>query len=451
MTLRLYLAPGVQPPQALIDTMTQSEPNHDHQHEPKTEPCVYLTNNPDRLLKEEFDSDSNNYVFNLEDQSFQSLFYAPYFELTHEGFNHCQWQYSDVFKALQKGHNIILKGAAPKSFLEQLHPLIGANGVWHNGEWRSLTGQLTLLLETPELSHDASSIIKKKGLSWLSTCDYQTYPYPQVAAAHHEEPIWQEPSPTTDVTAQDLTPANADAFLGRRIATVKQQLNDSPWLQLIGKTGVGKSSLIQQLSHDPSLTVYHDLSNLTQWAQDKSDQTKILFIDEANIADDNLVRLAGITNQQHSKYILDQGSVYNLDDNHRIVLARNPNEYGGGRLPQKLLQQYNVPSIELGDFAPSYIYDRLLKPIYQHSGLASKMSETIFKDDCLKLINAYRHQQSNPKAPFPIRQLQDTVLQYCTKQLMDSTKSHKTSSSDFVLTPTNRVESIKCCKNGIMA
>lgn len=432
VTLRLYLAPGVQPPQALNGTMTRSEPNH--QHEPETEPCVYLTNNPDRLLKEEFDSDSDSYVFNLEDQSFQSLFYAPYFELTHEGFNHCQWQYSDVFKALQKGHNIILKGAAPKSFLEQLHPLIGANGIWHNGEWCSLNGQLTLLLETPELSHDASSIIKKKGLSWLSVADDQIYPYPQEAAAHHEEPIWQEPSPTTDVTAQDLTPANADAFLGRRIATVKQQLNDSPWLQLIGKTGVGKSSLMQQLSDEPSLTVYHDLSNLTQWAQDNSNHTKILFIDEANIEDDELVRLAGITNQQHPKCILDQGKLYNLDDNHRIVLARNPNEYGGGRLPQKLLQQYNIPIIELNDFYPSYIYDRLLKPIHQHSGLA----ETIFKDYCLKLINAYRHQQSNPQAPFPIRQLQDTVLQYCTEQLTDSTKSHKTSSSNFVLTPTNR-------------
>jgi broad-specificity NMP kinase len=96
-------------------------------------------------------------------------------------------------------------------------------------------------------------------------------------------------------------------------------------LYLSGLTGVGKTTFIEKhLSKAPNVTVYYGEEQQKHWAEDKSDNLKVLFIDEANITPRQWSEFEGLFRKKPS--IVIEGQLYTLseDNSHVVVFAGNP-------------------------------------------------------------------------------------------------------------------------------
>lgn len=134
-------------------------------------------------------------------------------------------------------------------------------------------------------------------------------------------------------------------------------------LRLVGHSGVGKSGLLKEVEGD-EVIICRELSSFGKWVDDKDPthigKTKILFLDESNIEDLHFTMFSPLKNGGNRR-ILHEGKFYQLSENHKVVFACNPAEYGGGRKVQKLFEDTDIPAIELRDFPRSYIYEKILK------------------------------------------------------------------------------------------
>ena len=66
-----------------------------------------------------------------------------------------------------------------------------------------------------------------------------------------------------------------------------------------------------------------------QWAEDHSDQQKILFIDEANLSLKQWSEFEGLFHSPPG--ILIKGNYYPLTAQHKVIFASNPLDYGDER------------------------------------------------------------------------------------------------------------------------
>ena len=435
--LKLYLAPNVSLPEGLT---YHQLPNNEYETCKKIPAAstLHITNNANEIAAR-LANDSDTLVIDIEDQNFASLFYyIDYQWHPQSGFQDFRWVDSNLLSKLRKGEDVILKGECPESFLHLLLPILTQQGLYRNGQWEPFKGQLTLVLDRPEVSHEQNAA-HQIGLDWLPKTAYQVH-RENPSNPVKSQPVFIENAPS------DLTPANtstnvelfseeeAHQFIDQRKQTVKTQLSESPWLHLVGKTGVGKSALMQHLAQENDTTMYYGLSQLPDWAKDNSDAAnKVLFIDEANLEDHQLKLFENMA-PGGSKTILYQGSLYQLGDHNKVVFASNPASYGGGRNEQKLLTENNIPRIELADFPPSYIYHTMLKPLYDHGEIKKNVSKQRFQAICSKQIQHY--QDANKDSLQTVRNLKETVLNACLQQTPQLDQASL--SSGYILTATNR-------------
>ena len=390
VNLRLLTATGVSVP---LDSSRalDSAINSNTDAAKSRAPTVIVTNHANRYFtSHDWSSAAITGVLDVEDLSYQDLIAGLRYQTTPYPHDF-SWQVSGFLEALQNpAEHWVLKGKFSEVLLGYLTPLLVKNSITLNGQEVSLQGKLTLIVEVENPS-------QYKGLTFL----------PELIYAPLARPLIQEPQcikePEFALTEPfDLTQKTADAVIANRKQLLTDILHASPWCQMVGETGVGKSELIQTIKNEGHYRVYSELESLPRWAEDQSAALKVLFVDESNIEDMNFTFLAPLAK---NKRLLYKGNIYHLSDEHKVVFARNPMRYGGGRLNQRLFDEYAIPLLELHRFHPACIYRQMLLPIYKAFQLG-KPTEKQFEADCQTYLSLISE----------VRELQQHVFLYCFRQ-----------------------------------
>ncbi len=390
--LLLQLAPGVTLPKELASIqMTTTNEVKESPH-----PKVYIQ--ADLLqVKTELQQETGRQkplVLHVEDYVFSDLIYDIQFDKTQDGFRNFRLLKSAVLSALidGNGRDVILRGEFSDNLLAELKPfLLGRTIQLPTGEEVTLKGRLKILIESNN----------RPNLNWLNSVNI-------VHATQKKPPIpppiilYQEKNPRSATVDLTDSKKNSDQFIDERKKQLLNGLKKHSIVQLIGESGVGKSHLLADL--ETECKIYHELSSIIEWAENKDDKTKILFIDEANIEDKHLTIFAPLKEGANAE-ILYKGKLYPLTEHHKVVCARNPPRYGGGRTTeQNLFRDNRVPEMHFADFPDSYIYERILKPVLQN---ISPGSEAFWEQRSKELIEEYNQKAERDT----VRELQEKLLQ----------------------------------------
>jgi uncharacterized protein YjbI with pentapeptide repeats len=203
----------------------------------------------------------------------------------------------------------------------------------------------------------------------------------------------------------------AQTFTQKRLDRVNGVLTHSPYVFLTGLTAVGKTTFVMKhLAQTAKL--YTGESKLKEWAQDKSNQRKILFIDEANLSPRLWSDMEGLFHIPQA--ILIDGIYTPLGANHKVVFAGNPVSYGDDRsLAPFFARHGNAVLFESLPLAT--IYEDILVPIFKDSDLAP-MSAAL----CKPILAYYEflYQRSTEEVLISPRELQMMallVVSYCNQ------------------------------------
>jgi energy-coupling factor transporter ATP-binding protein EcfA2 len=196
----------------------------------------------------------------------------------------------------------------------------------------------------------------------------------------------------------------SEAFIQQRLEAINVILSQEPYICLTGLTGVGKSTFVEKYLEGAGSKVYKGESRLREWAQDASDQRKILFIDEANITNRNWSEFEGLYNNPPG--ILIDGTYHQLTSQHYICCAANPKDYSANRHIPSFFQRHGNALV----FEPmplEYIYEEILKPVFANTELASQSL-----DIAQKLLPVYRFlvECSQGEVLISVRELQMMAL-----------------------------------------
>jgi hypothetical protein len=321
--------------------------------------------------------------FDVDDMSFSDLFYQLEFDQTERGFCNFKVNKGAVFNALMAGQDIILQGGFSDELWAYLQPLrvAGCRGISVMGEWVPFSAKLLLVEE------DRKASLKR---------------------APYIEPEY----------GSSLDLSQAIDFIAARKKQLFIFFDESPIVCLSGESGVGKSSLMKELSFD-GIPVYRELKQLEAWALDSREQVKILFIDEYNIENLHFMFLAPMLRNKVKPSILYENKMYQLDPYHKVVFAGNPHSYGGGRVIQKLFEHFaeSIPSFHLNDFPASYIYHQIMKPILDE---VSRKNTLIAFDpeEIMHMIDCYHTTNKTKPGAMTVRALQQNLLAYCHTLLL---------------------------------
>lgn len=151
-------------------------------------------------------------------------------------------------------------------------------------------------------------------------------------------------------------------FLQKRLFQVDQTLAEAPFVVLTGATGVGKSTFVQNHLGPPNNHLYTGENQLLAWAHDTQDKRKFLFIDEANITETDWTCFTGLL--EIPPHIVLGGELIELDENHKVVFAMNPQSYGDERHMPALFERHGNAVL----FEPmplAYIYEEILSPLFE--------------------------------------------------------------------------------------
>jgi hypothetical protein len=146
----------------------------------------------------------------------------------------------------------------------------------------------------------------------------------------------------------------ADEYMTARVQMIEEALAHSPFVTILGLTGVGKSSLLRQ--------VFKYETDILTWAENKSGG--LLFIDEATIANSALSKytwnmFAGMHAAQ--PYVVIAGRKVDITEKHKVIFAGNPLNYAGRELAELFIKYPN--HIVFEPLSIDIIYDRILLPI----------------------------------------------------------------------------------------
>jgi len=264
-------------------------------------PNVYLSNFPNELL--ENSKFSGSMAFDIEDLSFQDLFFKEKYEIVDGQFTNFTCEKSELLLSLEHSESVVLKGQFSPVMLHYFHAILASGLVEQSGQSVVLQGQLTLIIEAPELKENNQEEVKKAyGLSWLPKVECCFFPPPlKVSLPFYEED--SEKINQQKLTLLDLSLDKADAFILLRKKLLLDTLNNYPWVILSGETGVGKSRLILALKED-NISIYYGLNDIEEWANDSSDLRKILFLDEYNLINKHLTLLAPLASKINESYAM---------------------------------------------------------------------------------------------------------------------------------------------------
>lgn len=348
-------------------------------------------------------------IIDVEDMSYQDLIERIGFEISKDGFKNFEKKESEVLTALESGQKVILRGIFAEELLQMLEPIF----VSRDSKLQILKDNLILIIED-----NCKNNSYYEPLKWLSNSDYQISKY-------NTKPLFDKIELLENIelsSSLDNSEEKSQNFIKERKENFSRLLEENKMLRLVGHSGVGKSGLIKEFkNNNPNeIEIYRELTSFENWANDKSNKQKILFIDESNIEDTHFTIFSPLK-KGGNKRLLHHGKFYDLDENHKVVFASNPKEYGGGRVVQKLFDDGEIPVMYLRDFSASYIYEELLKkPIfnglnqYLKNGEKPIFTESKFKEICQNLIEKYQEVNLQSRADEAnketVRELQEKVL-----------------------------------------
>jgi len=440
--LQLYLAPEINLP-AEIEDVKKSPPifDVDSVHEEKREepiiaqkPRIIIAQNTSAVAKT-LRADA---VFDVEDYSYADLLddVTPP-KIDKSGFKDFYKIRSQLLERLEAGEKIILKGKFESNLLQMLHPLL-------SGKYPAAVNNLTIIIEESDLPMPGATY---EPLAFLPPRSYEIQEINQKKT--RPLPPFKE---TVNLAPLDSNSAfSSKKFIENRKLIFLNFLNTNNLLQLVGHSGTGKSSLMREFEKDAKenpaacpVRIYREMQDFENWIKPSDDgKIKILFIDESNIEDQNFMWLAPLK-KDGNKRILYKGKIHDLTENHKVVFARNPKEYGGGRVDQKLFADNSIPEMHLADFPTSYIYEKILKEsIYDELSplVRAQVSEEEFKTNCQKLIadyqkfNAAISDQAKAKT---VRFLQEQALEMIAEKYRGTLPWNKIPAENFVSTEATK-------------
>ena len=220
----------------------------------------------------------------------------------------------------------------------------------------------------------------------------------------------------------DKAPLQADALDKQRLDLVDQTLQYAPFVILTGISGTGKTTFVEQIWQNKASgrTLYiADTKNkasfqktLRAWAEDNSPGQKALFIDEANITQEQWSQFEGLLN--HPPAIMIGNEYVTLSPNHKVIFAGNPSSYSDDRQVPSLFKRHGN-SVLFEPLSPAYIWQRMLSSVFlahQRLDLGQPICTPIFAVN--QWVNAFSTTDTllSPRELIMMSQLS---LSYCSK------------------------------------
>jgi hypothetical protein len=162
---------------------------------------------------------------------------------------------------------------------------------------------------------------------------------------------------------------------------------------ITGLTGAGKTSFVTKELRSLGYHVHLGKEHVLDWIHDTRPGKKVLFIDEANLDPSQWSIFEGLFNNPPG--ILIDGVYHILSEDHKVVFAGNPINYGAGRQLASLFERHGC-AIEFEPLQPSFIYEKIIKPVFE---------DTFLQEECLNIA-----QKLLPVYQFICEASQDEVL-----------------------------------------
>ena len=308
--------------------------------------------------------------------------------------------------ALGQKEKVILKGRFTPELIDSLTPLL-----LERQKNQNVKGQLVLLSENEDFNylatqfHQVSSTEKRDSLTInyslaeIEALDEKTINeeslselkarlnylriHPKGDSTKAWQGIYTLPNkislPAFDAANSERL---ANEFEQNRLIDVNKVFKQSPYVCLTGITGTGKTTFIDKVLTADNTVIYKGEEQMLQWALDSSKQRKLLFIDEANLSTRQWSELEGLLNTPPG--IVINGKYYPLTEEHKVALAFNPLSYGDERQIAPFIKRHGN-AIVFEPMPQEYIYERILKPIFQGTALEEQTLEL-----CIPILEIYR-------------------------------------------------------------
>ena len=153
----------------------------------------------------------------------------------------------------------------------------------------------------------------------------------------------------------------AQLFVKQRIKAFETAIQYTPFVFFTGLTGVGKTTFVTQILKNKGYRIHEGKNNLSHWINDYHPGPKILFLDEANLDPSQWSIFEGLFNAPPG--ILYNGTYFLLSNEHKVVFAGNPLNYGAGRQLARLFSRHGS-ALQFEPLSPSFIYENIIKPVF---------------------------------------------------------------------------------------
>lgn len=307
----------------------------------------YLLLNPDALHLDLRAAESMDFGFYPQTERLVASLNEGYFQLSVKP--------SALMVALIEGKTIVLSGHSAAPLYEALQKL--CQGHVHQAPF---LGRVILMTDANDAELAVALLgcatkMPPKALADKQSLWAMLYPNvrPMVTSLEHpflqwEKTYWLSQCPSMgDLTLGDDTTL-AIQFDEIRISNLYKTLNLTPWVKIVGQTGIGKTYFLTHiLKESPKFRVFFKIKD---WGDAKpvGDEKLVLIVDEANLNHEltqmneygflRFRELMGL----HPKFNW-EGCIYGLTHAHGVVFALNHASYGGGRREDVFLEEWVVP------------------------------------------------------------------------------------------------------------
>lgn len=329
-----------------------------------------------------------------------------------------------LISALERGETILLTGNFSPTLIDTLEAFL----LERQQEKAKMTGGVILLPDQQELfpilpafEHRVSLKEKKEALrkQGLSDDTYDDEVYEQRSLCELQCRLMQDDPwigmASLPAMPEDQSSAEPDDFMAQRMSVVETLLKKSPFVFLAGKSGVGKSSFVQEYWKEKYPHFYFGEASLKAWASVKprAEELITLFIDEANISSKNWREFEGLFNEPPG--IMIESDYITLTPQHKVIFAGNPLSYGGERTLPRLFERHGK-SLLFEPLPPKFLQKKVLEPLFEKIE-ASKYSIDALTEPALKVSEFLTRIDPNEVliSPRELRQMALSTLAYCQK------------------------------------
>lgn len=276
--------------------------------------------------------------------------------------------YSEVWQQLRAGQTVILKGSFKNSLKDYLsdHCLYSSNPAFSLLETQ-FSGRLIVISED-DVSPAFQAIEQTPNVPTEKPASLSLVIGASTEASQSSAPI----------LSSDMLESVAIEFKQNRLKLLNQILKTEPFAYIAGKTGVGKSTFIEKvLTPENGCLLFHEMHSIHDWATNSDpNMSKVLFLDEANISDQDYTIFEGL--YEDPPHLLINHKIVPLTKDHKVIFAGNPLSYGGERRLPKFVADHGNACV-FDPLPPEVIYFDILKPIFDAKGLNPNLSLEISK------------------------------------------------------------------------